>query len=102
MHGLAFNVTTDTELFQKVVPCGITDAGVVSLRELGSDLSLTQTAELILPALAHAYQKFALRESESLTTLTATETADILSQAAHSHPTIPAGAGSRWQAQEGK
>lgn len=61
MHGLALNVSTDIEKFTRIVPCGISDAGVVSLRQLGSNASLSDVAELICPALARAYAKFQLR-----------------------------------------
>lgn len=42
MHGLALNVHTDLSWFSRVVPCGIPDAGVVSLEDMG--LTLTPRA----------------------------------------------------------
>ncbi len=37
MHGFAFNINTDLNLFNGIIPCGISDKEVTSLqKELGS------------------------------------------------------------------
>jgi lipoyl(octanoyl) transferase len=41
-HGLGFNVTTTLEHFAGIVPCGIRDADVCSLRSLGVDTTVDE------------------------------------------------------------
>lgn len=41
MHGLALNVNTDLSLFKNIIPCGIADKGVTSIKnELGREISM--------------------------------------------------------------
>ncbi len=50
MHGFAFNINTDLNLFNGIIPCGITDKAVTSLRkELKlNDVPLTEVKEKLL------------------------------------------------------
>ncbi len=48
MHGFAFNINTDLSYFSHIVPCGIDDKDVTSLRmELGREIPLLEVEEKV-------------------------------------------------------
>ncbi|MFB7636366.1 lipoyl(octanoyl) transferase LipB [Streptomyces sp. NPDC056149] len=48
MHGFALNVNPDTTSFDKIVPCGIRDAGVASLSsELGREITIAEVLPVV-------------------------------------------------------
>ncbi|GLF94063.1 lipoyl(octanoyl) transferase LipB [Streptomyces yaizuensis] len=48
MHGFALNVNPDNTWFDRIVPCGIRDAGVTSLSaELGREITIEQTLPVV-------------------------------------------------------
>jgi len=49
MHGFAFNVNSDLSYFENIIPCGITDKKVTSLKkELGKELDLEDVKKRVL------------------------------------------------------
>jgi lipoyl(octanoyl) transferase len=59
LHGFALNCNSDLSWYSRIVPCGISDAGVTSLsNELSRDVSVAEVlpiAESRLPGLVAAY-----------------------------------------------
>lgn len=57
MHGFAFNVNTDLNYFNHIVPCGITDKKVSSLsNELGHEMDMDEVKRILLQELADVFQ----------------------------------------------
>jgi lipoyl(octanoyl) transferase len=49
MHGFAFNVNTDLNLFSGIIPCGIQDKAVTSLKnELNKEIDIDEVKEKLL------------------------------------------------------
>ena len=58
LHGFALNCTTDLSWYDAIVPCGLTDEGVVSLTELaGREITVDDMAPLVAARFA---ERFAL------------------------------------------
>lgn len=63
MHGFAFNVNTDLSYFDHIVPCGIDDKAVTSMRaELGHQVDMQEVQQQLL---AHLIQLFGMQRIAS-------------------------------------
>ena len=57
MHGWAFNVNTNLDHFQHIIPCGITDKAVTSLqKELGRELDIQEVEQKIKSHFEEVFQ----------------------------------------------
>jgi lipoyl(octanoyl) transferase len=54
-HGFAFNVDTNLDDFNLIVPCGIADRGVTSLRRLGSAAELGDVESRLIQRFAEVF-----------------------------------------------
>ncbi len=56
MHGFAFNINTDLNLFDGIIPCGITDKKVTSLqKELGIEVDIQKVKQKIVNKFKEAF-----------------------------------------------
>lgn len=65
MHGFAINVNPDNTWFDRIVPCGIRDAGVTSLSyELGREITIAQVVPVIERHLKDVLEQAELRRGD--------------------------------------
>ena len=65
MHGFALNCDPDLSWYDRIVPCGIADAGVTSLSaELGRDVTVLEIIPLVERRLAEALRAPATTRAE--------------------------------------
>jgi lipoyl(octanoyl) transferase len=57
-HGFAFNVTTDVDFFNLIVPCGISDRGVTSLSaEVGRQVDVSEVEDHFIDHFASVFDR---------------------------------------------
>ena len=67
-HGLAFNVTTDVDFFNLIVPCGIADRGVTSLaRAIGRTPAIADVEDRLIDHFAGVFDRAVTRAWSSRT-----------------------------------
>jgi lipoyl(octanoyl) transferase len=55
-HGVAINLDPDLENFAGIVPCGISDAGVTSLADLGLTVSMSELDAALIEAFEEVFE----------------------------------------------
>jgi len=64
-HGLALNVNTDLSYFNRIIPCGLSWAGVTSMaRELGAEQNLIEVRERFLNNFARLFGYSRIEKTE--------------------------------------
>lgn len=65
MHGFSFNVNPDMKWFDRIIPCGIRDAGVASLAsELGRDITVEEVVPVVEKHLGDVLENAVLKPRE--------------------------------------
>lgn len=64
MHGFAFNINTNMEYFNNIIPCGIQDKGVTSLaQELGREVDLEEVKAYLLKHFTELFEAKLVKEN---------------------------------------
>lgn len=64
MHGFAFNVNTDLNYFQNIVPCGIDDKDVTSMQqELKNEVDMKQIKALLRDKIIYLFEMLLVKSS---------------------------------------
>jgi lipoyl(octanoyl) transferase len=67
-HGFAFNVTTDIDFFNLIVPCGIADKGVTSLAaKLGKAPAMAEVENRFIAHFAAVFERELLQNNQRVT-----------------------------------
>ncbi len=57
MHGIGFNINSDLSYFSHIIPCGINDKAVTSLKqELGREVEMNEVIEILKTKLADLFE----------------------------------------------
>ncbi len=74
MHGFALNVAPDMSWFEKIVPCGIEDKAVTSMRQEGSDATVEQ---VVASLVAHGAARFGFAATDRSDVVWKIKTTDL-------------------------
>lgn len=77
-HGFALNVRTDLEMFSKIIPCGIADKGVTSIKALGVEIDMHSVVDMTLKSFVdtYGYKSYSLQKVTDLKEIEKTKNQD--------------------------
>jgi lipoyl(octanoyl) transferase len=59
-HGIAININPDLQGFQGIIPCGLKDFGVTSIKDLGKKVSFAEIDEIIKEEFFKVFMNYSL------------------------------------------